>query len=80
MPRKPITEKELVRMLNDSYRYGGIAECQTKGFTEQEESEELERMFQYVWKAGYQNVHTLRIVPEDGRQPYLVHIDSLNGE
>jgi hypothetical protein len=80
MPRQPISEKELVRILNDSYRYGGIAECQTKGFTEQEESEEIERMFQDVWKAGYSNVHTLRIVPEGGREPYYVHMDNLKGE
>ena len=25
---------------------------------------------------GYCNIHTIRVVPEDGRPPYYVHIDN----
>jgi hypothetical protein len=77
MPRQPISKERLAEIWTNRHKYGGMAECQTKGFTEEEERKE---MFQDVWKAGHENVHTLRIVPEDGRAPYYVHMDSLNGE
>jgi hypothetical protein len=80
MPRQPISKERLAEIWTNRHKYGGMAECQTKGFTEEEESREIKQMFQEVWKAGYENVHTLRIVPADGREPYYVHVDSLNGE
>jgi hypothetical protein len=80
MPRQPLSKERLFELLNNQYRYGGMAEFQTKGFTEEEEGREIKHMFQDVWDAGYEHVHTLRIVPKDGREPYYVHVDSLNGE
>jgi hypothetical protein len=58
MPRQPISKERLAEIWTNRHRYGGMAECQTKGFTEEEESKEIKRMFQDVWAAGYQNVHT----------------------
>ena len=29
---------------------------------------------------GYYNIDTVRLVPEDGRKPYLVHADNLERE
>ena len=79
---KPVSKEELAEIWTNRHKQG-MAEFQVKGFSEEEESnrEEIEQMFQYVWKSGYEYVHTLKVVPLDcGRDPFYVHVDSLNGE
>lgn len=59
----------------------GIGELQTKGLTEEEENREMKKTFEDITKLGYGHIHTLKIVPLDSdRQPYFVHVDSINRE
>ncbi len=50
----------------------GIVELQIgKGFTPAEEDREVMAFFKEVANDfGYYNIHTVRVVPEDGRPPY----------
>jgi hypothetical protein len=80
MPRKPITKKELAEIFTDSHKHG-IAELQTIGLTEEEESQRMKETFQEIAAMGYEHIHTLKVIPLDcGREPYYVHIDNLNRE
>jgi hypothetical protein len=80
MVRKLMTEKDLADITRQMHNRG-IAEFQTKGFTEEEESKEIPGMFQDVWEAGYEHIHTLHIVPDEKtRKDYFVHADDLKRE
>lgn len=57
-------------------RRRGIAELHTKGLTEEEEQEMMWDTFKEIADLGYPHIHTLRIVPSDGRTPYYVNVDS----
>jgi hypothetical protein len=78
MPRKLMDDKmwsELQRHLHNQ----GIVEFRTKNLSEEEEQRDIKGMFEYVWKAGFTHIHTLKIVPLDSdRQPYYVHVDDIN--
>jgi hypothetical protein len=52
MPRIPLTKERLAEIWTNRHKYGGIAEMQTKGFSEEEEGREIKQMFQTVWDAG----------------------------
>ena len=57
----------------------GIVELQMgKNFTPEEEYKEIMAFFKQLENDfGYCNIHTIRVVPEDGRPPpYHVHIDN----
>ena len=56
----------------------GIVELQMgKGFTPEEEDKVIMAFFKQLENDfGYHNIHTIRVVPEDGRLPYYVHIDN----
>ena len=46
--------------------------------TEEEENRELKKAFQEIANDfGYYNIHTIQVVPDDGRPPYFVHVDNL---
>ena len=76
MPPKIMDQKDLADLTRHLMNQG-TAEFQTKGFTEEQESKEIPRMFQEVWKAGYEFIHTLFIVPLDSdRKPYKVYVDN----
>jgi hypothetical protein len=80
MPRIPLTKERLAELMTNRHKYGGgIAEVQMKGLTEQQENEEMKNTFEEIWAQGYEHIHTLRIVPSDGREPYYVHVSTLNG-
>ena len=74
MPRKPVSNKELAEIFTDSHKYGGIAELQSS-LTEEEESRETSNTFRNIATLGYEHIHTLKVVPSDGREPYYVHMD-----
>ena len=59
----------------------GIAELQMgKGFTPEEEDREVMAFFKEVANDfGYPHIHTLKVVPEDGRELYFVHVDNVEG-
>ena len=78
MTRRPISQKELAEIWTSRHKYGGMAIFQTKGLTEEEENRDMKEMFQTVWNAGYEYVHTLKVIPEHGRKPYYVHVDDVN--
>jgi hypothetical protein len=79
MPRTSLSQKELSGILNDSYRHGGMAEVQSN-LTEEEEQQGMRDTFRDIHNLGYEHIHTLRIVPADGRTPYYVHVDDIDGE
>jgi hypothetical protein len=58
----------------------GIAELQTKGLSEEDESRGMKKTFQEIAALGYEHIHTLKVIPADGREPYFVHIDSIDRE
>ena len=55
---------------------GGIGELHTKGLNEQEESNHIQKTFQEISDLGYEHIHTLEVIPSDGRKPYFVHRDN----
>jgi hypothetical protein len=57
-----------------------MAELQTKGLTEEEESREMKKTFQEIAEFGYSHIHTLKVVPLYGREPYFVHVDNIDRE
>jgi hypothetical protein len=80
MPRKLLDKKDWADLTRHIHNQG-IAELQTKGLTEEEESREMKKTFQEIAELGYGHIHTLKVVPLDSeRQPYFVHIDSINRE
>jgi hypothetical protein len=72
MPRKPVS-KEMWADITRHIHNQGIAELQTKGLTEEDENRQMKKTFQEITELGYPHIHTLRIVPSDGREPYFVH-------
>ena len=56
---------------------GGIGELHTKGLTEQEESNHIQKTFQEISDLGYDHIHTLEVIPSDDRKPYFVRRDKL---
>jgi hypothetical protein len=73
MPRKPLSRKELAEIFTDLHKHG-IAELQIgKDITE----EEVMGAFGDIAAMGYEHIHTLRVVPDDGREPYYVHRNNL---
>jgi hypothetical protein len=80
MPRKPISRKEFAELWTNRHKHG-IAELQTKGLTEEEESQRMRETFSEIAVMGYEHIHTLKVVPLDsGREPYFVHRDNLYGK
>ena len=80
MPRKPISRKAFAELWTNRHKQG-IAELQTKGLTEEEESRRMRETFSEIAAMGYEHIHTLKVVPlDDGRKPYFVHVDNLNME
>ena len=71
-----MTPREALADLLEYLHEGGIAELQTKGLTEEEEQKEMWNTFKEIADLGYPRIHTLRVVPSDGRPPYIVHVDS----
>lgn len=55
----------------------GVTELYTKDLTEEEEGEHIQQVFQDISDLGYDYIHTLQIIPEDGRKPYFVHRDNV---
>jgi hypothetical protein len=47
-----------------------------KGFTQEEEEKEMWNTFKEIADLGYRHIHTLRVFPSDGREPYEVYVDS----
>jgi hypothetical protein len=56
----------------------GVAELQTKGLSEEEESRDIKKTFEEITEVGYKHIHTLKIIPSDGREPYFVSRDSID--
>jgi hypothetical protein len=80
MTRIPLTKKQLAELFTNRHKHG-IAILETKGLTEEQESQGMRETFQDIAAMGYEHIHTLKIVPLDcGRKPYYVHIDNLNGQ
>jgi hypothetical protein len=76
MPRKPLSKKQFAELWTNRHKHG-IAELQTKGLTEDEEGQRMRETFLDIAAMGYEHIHTLRVVPSDGRLPYYVHIDNV---
>jgi hypothetical protein len=80
MPRKILGYNGLA----DFFAYQqkqGIAVLQMKGLTEEEKNRELKKAFKEIADFGYPHIHTLRDrVPQDGREPYYVHVDNVERE
>lgn len=70
--RKPVDDKTL-REIATQLMNRGIGELHTRGLTEEEESNHIQKTFQEIADLGYQHIHTLEVIPEDGRKPYLIH-------
>jgi hypothetical protein len=80
MPRKTM-DKEDWADITRQFHNQGTAEYQTKNLSEEEEQQYMKSMFEDVWNTGYRHIHTLHIVPLDSdRQPYFVHVASINRE
>jgi hypothetical protein len=72
MTRKPVSKEmwaELLKQLHNE----GMGEIHMKGFTEEEENAEMRKTFQEITELGYGHIHTLKVIPADGREPYFVH-------
>ncbi len=52
MPRIPISKKQLAELWTNRHKHG-IAELQTKGLTEEEESNTMRETFQDIAVMGY---------------------------
>jgi hypothetical protein len=77
MPRKVMTPRDWADF-SRHIQNQGIAEFETNNLSE-EEQQQMRRMFEDVWKAGYGHIHTLHVIPLDSdRQPYYVHVDDIN--
>lgn len=77
MPRIPLTKKQFAELWTNRHKHG-IAELQTKGLTEEEESQRMRETFLEIAAMGCEHIHTLKVVPlDDGRLPYYVHIDNV---
>jgi hypothetical protein len=76
MPRKLMDKKDWADLSRHIHNQG-IGELQTKGLTEEEESREMKKTFQEISELGYGHIHTLKVVPSDGREPYFVRRDDI---
>ena len=73
---KPVSKEDLASIYTGLHKRGtGI--LQTKGLTEEEECRAMWKTFQDIYDMGYEYIHTLRVVPADGRKPYYVHVDDV---
>ena len=81
MPRKVIGYDGFVDLFRNLQK-NGIAELQFgKGFTEEEEDREVKKAFYEIANDfGMPHIHTLKIVHDDGRRPYYVHVSNLKWE
>jgi hypothetical protein len=48
----------------------GIAEIHMKGFTQEEEEKEMRNTFKEIAGLEYPHIHTFRVIPSNGREPY----------
>lgn len=73
---KPMDEKDWANLSRHIHNQG-IGELETKGLTEEEESNHIQKTFQEISDLGYDHIHTLEVIPGDGRKPYFVHRDNI---
>ena len=78
MPRKIFGYNGLADLFTHRQKHG-IAELHIgKGFTPVEEDREVRKAFHEIANDfGYPHIHTLKIVHDDGREPYYVHVDNV---
>ena len=76
MPRKLMDKKDWADLSRHMHNRG-IGELQTN-LTEEELSRELKKTFEEIAELGYSHIHTLKVCPSDGREPYMVHIDDVD--
>ena len=78
MSRKEIGYDGFVDLFRNLQK-SGIPELQFgKGFTEEEEDGEVRKIFYEIANDfGMPHIHTLKVVPEDGRPQYWVHVSDL---
>lgn len=73
MSSSPLSSKELQREIERLFANMGIADLETKGLSREEEDIRLKNVFFDIRKLGdYENIHTIRVIPNDGREPYLI--------
>jgi hypothetical protein len=77
MPKKLMDKKDWSD-LTRHMQMQGIGELHTKGLSEEEENSEMRKTFEEITAMGYGHIHTLKIVPSDGRKPYFLHRDDID--
>jgi hypothetical protein len=73
LPPRPLSPKDL-REMEQRFYNRGTADFKTEGLTREDEDIQLKNVFHDIRKLGdYNHIHTIRVVPGDGREPYLIH-------
>ena len=69
MNEKEKLQREIERQLANM----GTADLESKGLSREEEDIHLKDIFDDIRKQGdYEHIHTIRVIPDDGREPYLI--------
>ena len=72
MSPRPLSPDRL-REIERQFAARGIADLKTKGLSREEEDIHLKNVFYDIRKLGpYEHIHTIRVIPNDGREPYLI--------
>jgi hypothetical protein len=72
MPPKPFTEKDH-RDLERHFANMGTAIFEVpKEITREEEDTYMKNVFYDLRMKGYDHIHTIEVIPEDGREPYTI--------
>ena len=79
MPAKELSPKEFEELSKQIFAMEhrkGIGIIKTN-LSEEEISRDIKGIFEDIDKQGYQYIHTLAVIPDDGSKQYFIHRDNV---
>lgn len=80
MPAKEISPEEfeeISKHILTTEHKKGIGDL-TTNLSEEEISRDIKKIFDGIYNQGYEFVHTLEVIPDDGSKPYFIHRDNVD--